>query len=103
MLNCLRQFKTYYKEEVHNHRVFVKEKAPQHIIPIEQICRICKTQLSKPITVTNNAKVVTLQNVFHNYKSFVKKCFQCGHFHRYQESNHGIQNYDDHFFIGIDI
>ena len=45
---------------------------------------------------------MTLQGVFHNHKSFVKKCFQCGHFYRYQESNHGIHNYDDRFFIGID-
>ena len=103
MLNYLRQFKTYNKEEVHNHRVFAKQKVPQHIIPIEQICHLRKTQLSNPITVTNNAKVVTLQGVFHNFKSFVKKCFQCGHFYRYQESNHGIHNYDDRFFIGIDI
>ena len=103
MLSYLRQFRTYNKEEVHNHRVFVQQEVPQHIIPIEQICHLCKTQLSNPITVTNNAKVVTLQGVFHNFKSFVKKCFQCGHFYRYQESNHRILNYDDRFFIGIDI
>ena len=70
MLSYLRQFRTYNKEEVHNHRVFVQQKVPQHIIPIEQICHLCKTQLSNPITVTNNAKVVTLQGVFHNFKSF---------------------------------
>ena len=78
MLNYLWQFKTYNKEEFHNHRVFDKQKVLQHIIPIEQICHLCKTQLSGPITVTNNAKVKTLQDVFHNHKSFVKKCFQCG-------------------------
>ena len=103
MLNYLWQFKIYNKEEFHNHREFDKQKVLQHIIPIEQICHLCKTQLSSPITVTNNAKVMTLQDVFHNHKSFVKKCFQCGHFYRYQQSNHVIHDYDDRFFIGIDI
>ena len=92
MLNYLWQFKTYNKEEFHNHRVFDKQKVLQHIIPIEQICHLCKTQLSGPITVTNNAKVKTLQDVFHNHKSFVKKCFQCRNFYIYQESNHGIHD-----------
>ena len=46
---------------------------------------------------------MTLQGLFENYKSFVNKCIRCGHFYRYQESCHGIHNYDDRLFLGIDV
>ena len=44
---------------------------------------------------------MTLQGLFENYKSFVKKCIRCGHFYRYQESCHGVHSYDDRLFLGI--
>ena len=46
---------------------------------------------------------MTLQGLLENYKSFVKKCIRCGHFYRYQESCHGIHNYDDRIFLGNDV
>ena len=45
----------------------------------------------------------TLQVLFENYKSFVKKCIRCGHFYRYQESFHGMRNYDDRLFLDINV
>ena len=48
---------------------------------------------------------MTLENygLFGNCESFVKKCIWCGQFYRYQESCHGIHNYDDRLFPGIDV
>ena len=46
---------------------------------------------------------MTLQGLFENYKSFVKKCIRCGHFYRYQESCHGMRNYDDRLFLDINV
>ena len=46
---------------------------------------------------------MSLQGFFENYRSFVKKCIWCGHFYCYQESCHGIHNYDDGLFNGIDV
>ena len=47
--------------------------------------------------------VTCCQGVFKDYISYVEQCLFCGHFYQYQTCIHGIHNYDDRFFMGIDV
>ena len=102
MLKYIRN-KEYEKDQLNAYRTFNQSAVPANILPLEEICHLCCGDLSKPLSVSTNAKIMTLQGLFENYKSFVKKCIRCGHFYRYQKSCHGIHNYDDRFFLGIDV
>ena len=50
-----------------------------------------------------NVIVVTFHGVFKYYISYLKQCLFCGHFDRYHTCIHWIHNYDDRFFIRIDV
>ena len=102
MLKYIRN-KEYEKDQLKAHRTFNQSAVPANILPLEEICHLCCGDLSKPLSVSNNAKIMTLQGLFENYKSFVKKCIRCGHFYRYQEPCHGVRNYDNQLFLGIDV
>ena len=71
-------------------------------IPLQEKCHLCNATLSNPIKVSENVIVATFQGVFKDYISYDKQCLFCGHFYRYQTCIHGIRNYDDRFFMGID-
>ena len=71
-------------------------------IPLQEKCHSCNVTLSNPIKVSENVIFVTFQGVFKDYISCDKQCLFCGHFYRYQTCIHGIRNYDDRFFMGID-
>ena len=94
MLKYIRN-KEYEKGQLKAYRTFNQSAVPTNILPLEEMCHLCCGNLSKLLSVSTNAKIMTLQGLFENYKSFVKKCIRCGHFYRYQESCHGIHNYDD--------
>ena len=52
--------------------------------------------------VIENVKIVTFQG-YKDYNSYVKQCKLCKHHYRYRTTIHGIHNFDDKLFLGIDI
>ena len=64
---------------------------------------MCNATLSNPIKVSENVIVVTFQGALKDYINYVKQCLFCEHFYRDQACIHGIHNYDDRFFMGIDV
>ena len=102
MLKYIRN-KEYEKDQSKAYRIFNQSAVPVNILPLEEISHLCCGNLSKPLSVSTNAKIMNLQGLFENYKSFVKKCIRCGHFYRYQESCHSIHNYGDQHFLGTDV
>ena len=101
MMKYLHEFKRY--NDIQKYRLFNKAQIPLHIMPTETICRDCNSRLSKPIKVTHDAKILSFQGIFSGYYTYVKCCTQCKIFYRYEECQHGIHNFDDRFFLGIDV
>ena len=93
----------YKSEAVKDRNIFKKEIVPRNLILLQEKCHLCNPTLSNPIKISENVIVVTFQGVFKDYISYVKQCLFCGHFYRYQTCIHGIHNYDDRFFMGIDV
>ena len=59
--------------------------------------------MSQPIQITRNGSILTLKNIVNKVKVFVVKCNDFGMCYRYQESTDGVHNYNDNFFLGIDL
>ena len=53
--------------------------------------------------VSENVKIVTFQGIYKDCNSYVKQGKLCKHYHRYQTTIHGIHNFGDKLFLGIDI
>ena len=103
MIAFMRDQQFYKSEAVKDHNIFKKEVVPRNLIPLQKRCHLCNATLSNPIKVSENVIVVTFQGAFKDYISYVKQCLFCKHFYRYQACIHGIHNYDDRFFMGIDV
>ena len=76
---------------------------PRQFYPAERTCMFYETPLSKSISVTRNAYILTLTSIIANVHTFIAKCDDCGVCYRYQESSHSIHNYNDKFLLGIDL
>ena len=99
----MRDQQFYKSEAVKDRNISKKEIVPRNLIPLQEKSHFCNATLSNPIKVSENVVVVTFQGVFKDYVSYVKQCLICGHFYRYQTCIHGIHNYDDSFFMSIDV
>ena len=103
MIAFMRDQQFYKSEAVKYRNIFKKEIVPQNLTPLQKKCHLCNATLSNPIKVSENVIVVTFQGAFKDYISYVKQCLFCEHFYRYQTCIHAIHNYDDRFFMGIDV
>ena len=103
MIVFMRDQQFYKSEAVKDRNVFKQEIVPQNLIPLQEKYHLCNATLSNAIKVSENVIVVTFQGVFINYISYVKQYLFCGHFYRYQTCIHGIHNYNDRFFMSIDV
>jgi len=83
--------------------VVAVENAPKHFIPLETSCFHCGSTLSNPSLSSRHAKIVTLHGIYNGYSSFVKTCYKCNVFYRYQESVDGLHNFDDILFLSLGI
>ena len=102
MMNYIRYHQSYKKQNLKEHNTFNKKHVPTNLVPIIENCHICHLALSKPIKVSENVKIVTFQGIYKDYNSYVKQGKLCKHYHRYQTTIHGIHNFDDKLFLGID-
>ena len=102
MMNYIRYHQSYKKQNLKEHSTFNKKHVPTNLVPIIENCHICHLALSKPIKVSENVKIVTFQGIYKDYNSYVKQGKLCKHYHRYQTTIHGIHNFDDKLFLGID-
>ena len=103
MILFMRDQQFYKSAAIKGRNIVKQEIVPRNLIPLKEKCNLCHATLSNPIKVSENVIVVTFQGVFKDYISYVKQCLFCGHFYRYQTCTHGIHNYDDRFFVGIDV
>ena len=103
MIVFMRDQKLYKREAVKYHNKFKKEIFPRNLTPLQEKCHLRNATISNPIKVSEKCFVVTFHGVFKDYISSVKQCLFCGHFYRYPTCIHGIHNYDDRFFVGIDV
>ena len=99
----MRNQQFYKSEAVKDCNIFKKEIIPLNLILLQEKCHLCNATLSNPIKVSENIIVVTFHGVSKYYISYVKQCLFCGHFDQYQTCIHGIHNYDDRFFMRIDV
>ncbi len=74
-----------------------------HLEPTEKECTFCQNHLSRPILITNNATVLTMDCLTTGVKTFYRKCETCGTCYRYQEFSDGLHNSNDNFILGLDV
>ena len=103
MIRYIHKKKKYDGHQLQHFRIFNKSLLPGKFVPIETMCHLCKQRLSKSILVSKQVKVFTLQGLLDGYESYVKKCNGCSIYYRYQEYTHGVHNFDDHLFMGLDV
>ena len=77
----MRDQQFYKNEAVKDRNIFKKKIAPRNRIPLQGKCHLCNATLSNPIKVSEYVIVVTFQDVFKDYISYVKQCLFCGHFY----------------------
>ena len=77
----MRDQQFYKNEAVKDRNIFKKKIAPRNRIPLQEKCHLCNATLSNPIKVSEYVIVVTFQDVFKDYISYVKQCLFCGHFY----------------------
>ena len=61
-------------------------------VPRETTCHYCSVPLSAAIKITNNAMVVTLNNVVEGVETYYKRCEKCSMCFRYQEIERDVHN-----------
>ncbi len=74
-----------------------------HLEPTEKECTFCQNHLSRPILITNNATVLTMDCLATGVKTFYRKCETCGTCYCYQEFSDGLHNFNDNFILGLDV
>ena len=75
---------------------------PSLFTPKETNCHKCGLHL-KDIMYTKNGKIFTRTKIIKDVRVVVRKCENCVVFYRYQETTHGVHNFNDKFFIGLDV
>ena len=65
MLKDIRN-KEYKKDQLKAYRTFNQSAVPANILPLVQICHLCCGNVSKPLSVSSNAKIMTLPGLFEN-------------------------------------
>ncbi|CAB3978806.1 Hypothetical predicted protein [Paramuricea clavata] len=80
-----------------------KENFDKSYIPTETNCFYCKTQLTEPYCITQNAKLVTLKGIIEGISLYVKFCNNCKLPYRYQEFADGVHNFNDNWLLSYGI
>ncbi|XP_076037419.1 uncharacterized protein LOC143022898 isoform X2 [Oratosquilla oratoria] len=98
MVNYIQTEKTIPLDACRNG--FDVKDVPTHLIPPENTCHFCSSPLSDIKIVCRRAKIV------HNsckpltgFETYYKECLNCHTPYRYQESCHGLFNYDDRLLV----
>ncbi|KAL0152812.1 hypothetical protein M9458_051882 [Cirrhinus mrigala] len=74
---------------------------PRQLIPKETSCVECAGELTEPLLITADAKLVTYTGVVNGFSTYCKACPDCGLMYRYQEWSDGIHNFNDHILITL--
>lgn len=102
MCEYLYEHKRYNKNEAHSPPPPLVTEYPQEFIPLEKECVNCKIPLGRKCLITNRGKLYTTDKVISNVSSFFRKCSGCKQCYRYQESTHGVHNFNDMIFLSIE-
>ncbi|RXN06671.1 HMG domain-containing 3 isoform X2 [Labeo rohita] len=70
-------------------------------MPKETSCVECAGELTEPLLITADAKLVTYTGVVNGFSTYCKACPDCGLMYRYQEWSDGIHNFNDHILITL--
>ena len=60
-------------------------------------------KLKGPFLFSKNVKILTKNGILHGYATFIKICPDCKMCYRYQEYTDGVHNFDDRFFLSLDM
>ena len=76
---------------------------PHQLVPVEKECTYCLGPLSKPVLITRNATILTMDSITTGVETYFVKCAACRMCYRYQECSEGVHNFNDVFILGIDV
>ena len=79
------------------------ESIPKAFLPVESLCHQCNMKLTGPFLFSKNVKILTKHGLLHGYATFIKICPDCKMCYRYQEYTDGVHNFDDRFFLSLDM
>ena len=72
------------------------------LVPREAICHHCKVNLSEPILIEKNAKIIRKELApLEGVSVYHKVCPDCHMFYRYQEYTDGVHNFNDHVLVSV--
>ncbi|XP_059917173.1 uncharacterized protein LOC132464678 isoform X1 [Gadus macrocephalus] len=76
---------------------------PRSFTPEEEFCTVCPgaVSLSRPIVITEKAKILTIDGIVQDVSTFCRKCEDCGMIYRYQEFTDGVHNFNDYLLLGL--
>ena len=81
-----------------------KSKAlPNELKPAEKVCGYCDGSLSRPILITRNATIITMDFITTGVKTYYAECETCKVCFRYQEFSDGLHNFNDNVILGLDV
>ena len=63
MMQYLQEFKRYDADDIRRYRLVNKALVPIHLMPTETVCHDCNSQLSKPIKLTHDTKILSFQGI----------------------------------------
>nr|XP_039268649.1 uncharacterized protein LOC120343514 [Styela clava] len=76
---------------------------PTTYIPVEVKCFYCDSDLQKPILISKHAKILTMTELLGDISTYYKECPKCKVCYRYQEFTDGLHNFNDIFFMSLEI
>ena len=79
------------------------ESIPKAFLSAESLCHQCNIQLKGPLLFSKNVKILTKNGLLHGYATFIKICPDCKMCYRYQEYTDEMHNFDDRFFLSLDM
>ena len=99
----IREMKNYSADDISRFISFNPDLVSKHLFPIEERCHYCENDLLLPVLISSKVTIITLSGIHKGFSSYSKQCPTCELQYRYQESNLGIHNFNDVFFLAFDL
>eukprot|EP00795_Rhopilema_esculentum_P004137 gene4136-20321_t len=103
MVDYMKRFKKVPFPLPNDAKAIKKEKLLIVYKPKENDCYRCGSNLDGPHRISHRANILTMEGFIEGVETFFKLCRNCNLFYRYQEYEDGVHNFDDIFFLGLDV